>query len=213
MKKLIFILFSLFSLIAQAQERQVTTISDTTYIVWFDGLGYERHDIDYEGPGIESFINPVPIGDTAAVTKYLFSNAINANQEVGGAAIQYLNGEPVARQVFSTFNTMFQALTGTTLQVAAANYFKDQILGNYRLTLPTNESAVYELVQQPNGTLRMRLKSNQATFFTAVAMSQNTLRLNSLDAGANVPFYLVGTNANGKPLYFSIDRRYKLVRL
>lgn len=213
MKKYIFILFSLLSLGLNAQERQVTAILDTTYIVWFDGLGYERHDIDYEGPGIQSYINPVPIGDTAAVKNYLFATAINANQEVGGAAVQYLNAGPVARQIFSTFNTMFQSLNGITLQVAAANYFKDQILGDYRLTLPTNESADYELVQQPNGTLRMRLKSNQATFFAAVAMSQNTLRLNNLDAGANVPFYLVGTNANGKPLYFSIDRRYKLVRL
>lgn len=213
MKKLIFILFSLFSLSAMAQERQITTTKDTTYIVWVNGLGYERHDVEYEGGGFTYSQNPNAIGDTAAVTKYLFANAINANQEVGGAAIQYLNGEPVARQVFSTFNTMFQSLTGTTLQVAAANYFKDQILGNYRLTLPTNESADYELVQQPNGTLRMRLKSNQATFFTAVAMSQNTLRLNSLDNGANVPFYLVGTNQNSKPLYFSIDRKWKLVKL
>ena len=213
MKKYIFILFSLISLGLNAQERQITTTKDTTYIVWINGLGYERHDVEYEGGGFNYFQSPNAIGDTTAVKNYLFVTAINANQEVGGAAVQYLNAAPVARQIFSTFNTMFESLNGITLQVAAANYFKDQILGDYRLTLPTNESANYELVQQPNGTLRMRLKSNQATFFTAVAMSQNTLRLNNLDNGANVPFYLVGTNANGKPLYFSIDRRYKLVRL
>ena len=49
MKKLIFILFSLFSLSAMAQERQITTTKDTTYIVWINGLGYERHDVEYEG--------------------------------------------------------------------------------------------------------------------------------------------------------------------
>lgn len=206
MKKLIF-LFLLSPLFAAAQ--QVTI--DTTYLTNVGGVFFQVRDIQYDD-GSQNF-QKVKLGDTLAAKTYLFSTAINANQEVGGAAVAYLVKEPTAKQIFSTFNTMYQSLNATTLQVAAANYFKDQILGQYKYTINGADQGTWELVQQPNGTLRFRLVSTPSTFFVAVAMSQNTLRLNNLDGANNIPLYLIGTNAAGKPLYLSVDRKYRLIKL
>ena len=207
MKKLLFLfLLSVCAFFAQAQ--QVTT--DTTYLTNAAGVFFQVRDIQYDD-GSQNF-QKIKLGDTLAAKTYLFATAINANQEVGGAAIGYLNGERVAKQIFSTFNTMYQSLNAQTLQVAAANYFKAQILGTYTYFISGTSQGAWELVQQGNGTLRFRLVSNPATFFVAVAMSQNTIRLNNLDGANNIPLYLIGTNAGGKPLYLSIDRKYRLVK-
>lgn len=206
MKKAILFFLFLVPLLATAQ--QVTT--DTTYLTNTAGVFFQVRDIQYDD-GSQNF-QKIKLGDTLAAKTYLFATAINANQEVGGAAIGYLNGEPVAKQIFSTFNTMYQSLNAQTLQVAAANYFKVQILGTYKYFISGVYQGDWELVQQGNGTLRFRLVSNPATFFVAVAMSQNTIRLNNLDGANNIPLYLIGTNAGGKPLYLSIDRKYRLVK-
>ena len=189
--------------------QQVTV--DTTYLTSAGGVFFQVRDIQYDD-GSQNF-QKLKLGDTLQTKAYLFSTAINANQEVGGAAVTYLNKEPVAKQIFSTFNTMYQSLNNQTLQVAAANYFKDQILGQYLYYIDGASQGNWELVQQPNGTLRFRLISAPTTFFVAVAMSQNTIRLNALDGTNNVPLYLIGTNATNKPLYLSINRKYKLVKL
>ena len=206
MKKYAF-LFLLLPVMGWAQ--QVTV--DTTYLTSAGGVFFQVRDIQYDD-GSQNF-QKLKLGDTLQTKAYLFGTAINANQEVGGAAVTYLNKEPVAKQIFSTFNTMYQSLNAITLQVAAANYFKDQILGQYKYTINGADQGNWELVQQPNGTLRFRLISAPSTFFVAVAMSQNTIRLNNLDGANNIPLYLIGTNAAGKPLYMSVDRKYKLVRL
>ncbi len=206
MKKAILFFLFLVPLLATAQ--QVTT--DTTYLTNTAGVFYQVRDIQYDD-GSQDF-KKIKLGDTLAAKTYLFATAINANQEVGGAAIGYLNGEPVAKQIFTSFNAMYQSLNTQTLQVAAANYFKAQILGRYTYFISGVSQGAWELVQQPNGTLRFRLVSNPATFFVAVAMSQNTIRLNNLDGANNIPLYLIGTNAGGKPLYLSIDRKYRLVK-
>lgn len=207
MKKLLFLfLFSVCAFFARAQ--QVTV--DTTYLTNTGGVFYQVRDIQYDD-GSQNF-QKLKLGDTLQTKSYLFSTAINSNQEVGGAAIQYLNMGPVSKQIFSTFNTMYQSLNNQTLQVAAANYFKDQILGQYKYLISGVDQGNWELVQQGNGTLRFRLVSNPSTFFVAVAMSQNTIRLNNLDGTNNIPLYLIGTNAAGKPLYLSIDRKYRLIR-
>lgn len=206
MKNYIFI-FLLLPVLALGQ--QVTV--DTTYLSNVGGVFFQIRDIQYDD-GSQDF-KKVKLGDTLAAKTYLFSTAINANQEVGGAAVSYLNGEPIAKQIFSSFNTMYQGLNNQTLQVAAANYFKDQILGQYRYFIDGVSQGEWALVQQGNGTLRFRLISNPATFFVAVAMSQNTIRLNNLDGTNNIPLYLIGTNAAGKPIYLSIDRKYRLVKL
>ncbi len=206
MKKTILFLLFLAPLLATAQ--QVTT--DTTYLTNTAGVFFQVRDIQYDD-GSQNF-QKIKLGDTLAAKTYLFATAINANQEVGGAAIGYLNNEPVAKQIFSTFNTMYQSLNAVTLQVAAANYFKAQILGTYKYFISGVDQGDWELVQQGNGTLRFRLVSNPATFFVAVAMSQNTIRLNNLDGANNIPLYLIRTNAGGKPLYLSIDRKYRLVK-
>lgn len=206
MKKAILFFLFLVPLLATAQ--QVTT--DTTYLTNTAGVFFQVRDIQYDD-GSQNF-QKIKLGDTLAAKTYLFATAINANQEVGGAAIGYLNGGPVAKQIFTSFNTMYQSLNAVTLQVAAANYFKDQILGTYKYFISGVDQGDWELVQQGNGTLRFRLVSNPATFFVAVAMSQNTIRLNNLDGANNIPLYLIGTNAGGKPLYLSIDRKYRLVK-
>lgn len=206
MKNYIFI-FLLLPVLALGQ--QVTV--DTTYLSNVGGVFFQVRDIQYDD-GSQNF-QKIKLGDTLATKSYLFSTAINSNQEVGGAAIAYLNKEPVARALFTTFNTMYQGLNNQTLQVAAANYFKDQILGQYRYFIDGVSQGDWELVQQANGTLRFRLISTPSTFFVAVAMSQNTIRLNNLDGANNIPLYLIGTNAAGKPLYVSIDRKYRLVKL
>ena len=206
MKKYAF-LFLLLPITGLAQ--QVTV--DTTYLTNAGGVFFQVRDIQYDD-GSQNF-QKLKLGDTLQTKAYLFSTAINANQEVGGAAVTYLNKEPVAKQIFTTFNTMYQSLNNQTLQVAAANYFKDQILGQYRYYIDGASQGDWELVQQPNGTLRFRLISAPTTFFVAVAMSQNTIRLNALDGTNNVPLYLIGTNAANKPLYLSINRKYKLVKL
>lgn len=189
--------------------QQVTV--DTTYLTNAAGVFFQVRDIQYDD-GSQNF-QKLKLGDTLQTKTYLFNTAINSNQAVGGAAIDYLVKEPTAKQIFSTFNIMYQSLNAVSLQVAAANYFKDQLIGQYRLFLNGVSQGDYELVQQPNGTLRFRLISTPTTFFVAVAMSQNTIRLNALDAGANIPFYLIGLNATGKPLYLSIDRKWKILRL
>ena len=207
MKKLLFLfLFSACAFFAQAQQIAV----DTTYLTNTAGVFYQVRDIQYDD-GSQDF-KKIKLGDTLAAKTYLFATAINANQEVGGAAIGYLNGEPVAKQIFASFNTMYQSLNAQTIQVAAANYFKGQILGTYKYLISGVDQGDWELVQQGNGSLRFRLVSNPATFFVAVAMSQNTIRLNNLDGANNIPLYLIGTNAGGKPLYLSIDRKYRLVK-
>lgn len=207
MKKAIFIFF-VFATVA-GYTQQVTV--DTTYLTNVGGVFFQVRDIQYDD-GSQNF-QKIKLGDTLQTKNYLFSTAINANQEVGGAAITYLVKEPTAKQIFSTFNTMYQSLNAITLQVAAANYFKDQILGNYRLSQNGATVGDYELVQQGNGTLRLRLISNPSTFFVAVAMSQNTIRLNALDGANNIPLYLIGTNAAGKPIYLSVDRKWKITKL
>ena len=189
--------------------QQVTV--DTTYLTSAGGVFFQVRDIQYDD-GSQNF-QKLKLGDTLQTKSYLFATAINSNQEVGGAAITYLVKEPIAKQIFTTFNTMYQSLNSQTLQVAAANYFKDQILGQYKYLISGVDQGDWELVQQPNGTLRFRLISAPTTFFVAVAMSQNTIRLNNLDGANNIPLYLIGTNAAGKPLYLSIDRKYRLVRL
>ena len=206
MKNYIFI-FLLLPVLALGQ--QVTV--DTTYLSNVGGVFFQVRDIQYDD-GSQNF-QKIKLGDTLQTKSYLFATAINSNQEVGGAAVTYLNKEPIAKQLFTTFNTMYQSLNSQTLQVAAANYFKDQILGRYRYFIDGTSQGDWELVQQPNGTLRFRLISTPSTFFVAVAMSQNTIRLNNLDGANNIPLYLVGTNAAGKPLYLSMDRKYRLVRL
>ena len=206
MKNYIFI-FLLLPVLALGQ--QVTV--DTTYLSNVGGVFFQVRDIQYDD-GSQNF-QKIKLGDTLQTKSYLIATAINSNQEVGGAAVTYLNKEPIAKQLFTTFNTMYQSLNSQTLQVAAANYFKDQILGQYRYFIDGTSQGDWELVQQPNGPLRFRLISTPSTFFVAVAMSQNTIRLNNLDGANNIPLYLVGTNAAGKPLYLSMDRKYRLVRL
>lgn len=206
MKNYIFI-FLLLPVLALGQ--QVTV--DTTYLSNVGGVFFQVRDIQYDD-GSQNF-QKIKLGDTLQTKSYLFATAINSNQEVGGAAVTYLNKEPIAKQLFTTFNTMYQGLNNQTLQVAAANYFKDQILGRYRYFIDGVSQGDWELVQQANGTLRFRLISTPSTFFVAVAMSQNTIRLNNLDGANNIPMYLVGTNAAGKPLYLSMDRKYRLVKL
>lgn len=208
MKKILFLfLFATVNLSLTAQQITV----DTTYLTNTGGVFFQVRDIQYDD-GSQNF-QKLKLGDTLQTKSFLFSTAINSNQEVGGAAIAYLNGEPIARQIFSSFNTMYQSLNNQTLQVAAAEYFKAQVLGQYKYLISGVDQGDWELVQQPNGTLRFRLISNPATFFVAVAMSQNTIRLNNLDGTNNIPLYLIGTNAAGKPLYMSIDRKYRLVRI
>lgn len=206
MKKYAF-LFLLLPITGLAQ--QVTV--DTTYLTNAGGVFFQVRDVQYDD-GSQNF-QKIKLGDTLQTKAYLFSTAINANQEVGGAAVQYLNKEPIAKQIFTTFNTMYQSLNVQTLQVAAANYFKDQILGQYKYFISGADQGTWELVQQGNGTLRFRLVSTPSTFFVAVAMSQNTIRLNNLDGANNIPLYLIGTNAANKPLYLSVDRKYRLVKL
>lgn len=207
MKKTIIFILSFAPLLAVAQQ---TTV-DTTYLTNVSGVFYQVRDIQYDD-GSQNFTK-IKLGDTLQTKAYLFSTAINANQEVGGAAVAYLVKEPTAKQIFTTFNTMYQSLNVQTLQVAAANYFKDQILGQYKYLISGVDQGTWELVQQGNGTLRFRLVSTPSTFFVAVAMSQNTIRLNNLDGANNIPLYLIGTNAANKPLYVSVDRKYRLVKL
>ena len=206
MKYIFLLLFAVVVFSATAQQITV----DTTYLTSTAGVFYQVRDIQYDD-GSQDF-KKIKLGDTLAAKTYLFATAINANQEVGGAAVSYLNGEPIAKQIFTSFNTMYQSLNSQTLQVAAANYFKAQILGTYKYLISGVDQGDWELVQQGNGTLRFRLVSNPTTFFVAVAMSQNTIRLNNLDGTNNIPLYLIGTNAAGKPLYMSIDRKYRLIR-
>lgn len=207
MKKTIIFILSFAPLLAMAQQ----TVVDTTYLINTGGVFYQVRDIQYDD-GSQNF-QKIKLGDTLQTKAYLFSTAINANQEVGGAAVTYLNKEPIAKQIFTTFNTMYQSLNAGTLQVAAANYFKDQILGQYKYFISGADQGTWELVQQGNGTLRFRLVSTPTTFFVAVALSQNTIRLNNLDGANNIPMYLIGTNAANKPLYMSVDRKYRLVKL
>jgi hypothetical protein len=210
MKYFAFLLL-LLPLVSPAQITQEITL-DTTYLVWINGLAYERHDVEWE-TGFNYYQNPEPIGDTTQVESYILNTAVNANQDLAGYAITFINKGPVVKQLFATFNTMYQSLTGTTLQVALANYFLETLLGNYRLSSNGTSLGNYELVQMPSGVLRLRLIGTPATFYVCVAKSANMIQLNNLDAGQNIDMFLVGKTGTGKPLYLSIDKKWRLVRL
>lgn len=209
MKMLFTTLFALAAFVLFGQDLVV----DTVYLEWDASAGsfFEVVDQQYDN-GAQNY-HKTPIGDTVTTVNYLFASVVNSNQSVGASAANYVLNNPIIRARNNFYEDSYEQITGATWNAVIAQYFFEQLQGNYKLYIDGSNQGDFELYQVANGTLRIKLISNPTTVYTVRVNSQNTLTIQGLPTYGNTDLYLIGKNANGKDVFMDINRNVKFVKL
>jgi hypothetical protein len=204
MKKALALLIFLLPLLLSAQ----TAVLDTTYTIEENGNYYTIVDQIFDN-GEVNYKKEIIQGGAQAAAFAIFAKATNLNQEAAAGGIRFLNLFPVIQKNYTVLNQQYQAITGVALNVAAANLYYEGVAGDYEIFLDGATQGVWTL-NRPTLTGGVRF-SQGATHRPSAFLSESSLLM--FIGATPIGLLKTGTNADGKAIWQSIDRRYQAVGL
>lgn len=217
MKKTSLLLFLLLPLLAPAQSTQQEITDVIQEVVEEAGVYYVVTTTKFSaGP---PRVEPLRIGDRAAMLSYAQNEAVNQQQEIAAAKRVVIEDAPLVFRQFQGLDTLIRNITGgdTTLYDLNNGSFADSYLGRYRVRNgggTTDYTA--KIIRLANGQLRLEREDN-GTRYSILILSPVSFRIINIPIGslpaAVYDMVQISSSDIGKNRYRDENRIFTITQL